>query len=87
MLKNKHKGMGGKLKVLFGSIEYFEKEMMSFAKKESSIHLAREQVLKIYSEMKDELMNDFICDERIKKECLHNLNLASQRFLHKYLAV
>ncbi|MDR6121872.1 endoglucanase Acf2 [Bacillus sp. SLBN-46] len=86
-MKTKHKGMGGKLKVLFGSIEYFEKEIMSFAKKKSSINLAREQVMEIYSEMKDELMNDFICDEHIKKECLHNLNLASQRFLHKYQAV
>ncbi|WP_413307739.1 hypothetical protein AA0X95_08290 [Bacillus sp. 1P10SD] len=87
MLENKHKGMGGKLKMFFGSIEYFEKEITRFAKKERSVHLSREQVMEIYSEMKDELMNDFICDERIKKECIHNLNLASQRFLHKYQAV
>ena len=73
--------------MFFGSIEYFEKEMMNFAKRRSYIYLAREQVMEIYSELKDELMNDFICDERIKKECLHNLNLASQRFLHKYQAV
>lgn len=79
--------MGGKLKVFFGSIEYFEKEIMSFAKRRSYIHLAREEVMEIYSELKDELMNDFICEDHIKKECINNLNLASQRFLHKYQAV
>ena len=73
--------------MFFGSIEYFEREMMSFAKRRSNNRLASEQAMEIYSELKDELMNDFICDERIKKECLHNLNLASQRFLHKYQAV
>jgi hypothetical protein len=75
------------VKVFFGSIEYFEREMMSFAKRRSNNRLAREQAMEIYSELKDELMNDFICDEHIKKECLHNLNLASQRFLNKYQAV
>ena len=83
--------MGGKLKVFFGSIEYFEKEIMSFAKKRSYINLAREEVMEIYSELKDELkdelMNEFICEDHIKKECINNLNLASQRFLHKYQAV
>jgi hypothetical protein len=72
------------LKVLFGSIEYFEKEFISFAKRRRYINFEHEQVLEIYSEMKDELINDFICDDNIKKECLKNLSLASQRFLYKY---
>jgi hypothetical protein len=75
------------VKVFFGSIEYFEREMMSFAKRRSNNCLAREQAMEIYSELKNELVNDFICDDQIKKECLNNLNIANQRFLHKYQAV
>lgn len=72
------------MKVLFGSIEYFEKELMSFAKRRSLMSLAHDQVMEIYSDLKDELINDFICDENIKKECLNNLNLASKKILYKY---
>lgn len=75
------------MKVLFGSIEYFEKEIMRFAKRRSYVHLAHEQLMEIYYEMEDELLNDFICDEQIKKECLHNLSLARQRFLFQHQAL
>lgn len=70
--------------MVFGSIEYFEREMMSFAKRKSLITMSASQVMEIHSEIKDELMNDFICDVEIKKECVHNLNLASDRLLNKY---
>ncbi len=70
--------------MVFGSIEYFEREMMSFAKRKSLITLSSNQVMEIHAEIKDELMNDFICDVEIKKECVNNLNLASERLLNKY---
>ncbi len=72
------------MKVVFGSIEYFEREMMSFAKRKSLKTLSPNQVIEIHSEIKDELMNDFICDVDIKKECVNNLSLASERVLYKY---
>jgi hypothetical protein len=75
--------VGGKiLKVLFGSIEYFEKEMLRIAKRRNFMNLAHDQVMEIYSEIKDEFINDFICDEDIRKECLNNLSLAIERFLY-----
>ncbi|MCH6266984.1 hypothetical protein [Neobacillus citreus] len=70
------------MKVFFGSIEYFEQEFMIFAKKRRYIKISREQVMEIYSEIKDDLIFDFVCDDNIKKECLKNLNQASQRFLY-----
>jgi hypothetical protein len=69
------------MKVLFGSIEYFEKEILSYASQKSLMNIAYEQVMEIYSDLKNELINDFICEEKIKKECLNNLNLASKKFL------
>lgn len=73
------------LNVLFGSIEYFEREMKrSFAKRKNFMDLSPNQVMEIQFKIKDELINDFICDVDIKKECLNNLNLASERFLNKY---
>jgi hypothetical protein len=85
-LKIKIKGKVEKhLNGLFGTIEYFEKEMLSFAKRKNYTQMAREHVMEIHSKIEDELVNDFICDDKIKKECLENLNLASQRFFEKYL--
>jgi hypothetical protein len=84
--ENKGKRKGGKtLNGLFGSIEYFEKEMLSFAKRRSYSEMAREHVMEIHSKIEDELVNDFICDDKIKKQCLENLNIASQKFLDKQL--
>jgi len=70
--------------VLFGSIEYFEREIMSFAKRKSLITLSPNQVMEIHSGIKYELMNDFICDVDLKKECINNLNLASEKLIYKY---
>lgn len=67
--------------MLFGSIEYFERDIMSFAKRKSLITLSPNQVMKIHSEIKYELMNDFICDVDLIKECVNNLNLASEKLI------
>ncbi|NRD76917.1 hypothetical protein HPT25_05340 [Bacillus sp. BRMEA1] len=72
------------MKVLFGSVEYFEREMISLAKRKKVENLASNQVKDIHSEIKYDLIHDFICDVNIKKECLMNLNLASERLLNKY---
>ncbi|HEY2422252.1 MAG TPA: hypothetical protein VGI04_12580 [Neobacillus sp.] len=69
---------------LFGTIEYFEKEMLSLAKRRSFTRMAPEHVMEIHAKIEDEIVNDFICDDKIKKECLENLTLASQRFIGKY---
>lgn len=72
------------MKVYFGSIEYFEQEIQSLAKRKSFMDMSPNQIMEIHSEIKDELINDFICDADVKRECINNLNLAAERFLYKY---
>ena len=87
LIKFKSKTGGEILKVFFGSIEYFEEEMLSFAKRKSFMELSTNQIMEIQSEIKDELINDFVCDVDIKRECINNLNLAAERLLCKYQCV
>lgn len=55
--------------VLFGTVEYFEREIMNDL--QCNISLSD-----ITTKLEDELLYDFICDERIRVECLNNLKTA-----------
>ena len=59
--------------VLFGTVEYFEREIMKGLKCNISL-------LDITTKLEDELLYDFICDERIRVECLNNLQTAINMF-------
>jgi hypothetical protein len=64
------------LTVLFGTVEYFEREFLTFASKENLSLLTNDQILMIYSKFKNEISNNFVCDERIRMECFQNLERA-----------
>ncbi|WHY78396.1 hypothetical protein QNH20_04400 [Neobacillus sp. WH10] len=65
--------------VLFGSVEYFEKEILNAAAQGHINDLTHDHISMIYSMLKNELLNDFVCEERIRVECLKNLTQASCR--------
>ncbi|MGE7766971.1 hypothetical protein [Peribacillus sp. NPDC096540] len=69
-----------KMTVLFGTVEYFEQEMLRHLEicqmgkwtKEDEISL-------IYSRLENEILFDFVCDEKVRIECLKNLAYADKR--------
>lgn len=61
--------------VLFGSIEFFEREIIN-SLNEDSISI-------ITSKLEYELLHDFICHERIRLECLNNLKRANKRIIER----
>lgn len=65
--------------VLFGSVEYFERELLHEAEQNYVNKQADEQISITYSRLKSELLNDFVCEERIRVECLENLKHAFGR--------
>ncbi|MFJ7727893.1 hypothetical protein ACIQXV_17240 [Neobacillus sp. NPDC097160] len=62
--------------VLFGSVEYYERELLHEAKQNHVNKQADDQISMTYSRLKSELLNDFVCEERIRVECLENLKQA-----------
>ncbi|WP_312470305.1 hypothetical protein [Neobacillus sp.] len=65
--------------VLFGSVEYFEKEILRVAAQNPLNRLTHDHISMICSRLKSELLNDFVCEERIRVECLENLTQASYK--------
>ncbi|WP_019153796.1 hypothetical protein [Robertmurraya massiliosenegalensis] len=66
--------------VLFGSIEYFEKEIVQHMSNDPYRHLsASKQLEASYEWIKDELANVFICSETTKKDLLENLSKAYEK--------
>jgi hypothetical protein len=66
--------------VLFGSVEYFEQEILSYLEK-SGEHVREAAISKIYSNLENELLHDFVCDEKIRQECLQNLSNACEKLV------
>jgi hypothetical protein len=71
------------LTVLFGTVEYFEKEIQNFLNNKKIGDLSEESILEIYSLLEDELQDKFVCTENIRKECMQNLSLANMNLLKK----
>ncbi|GLB60235.1 hypothetical protein [Cytobacillus sp. NCCP-133] len=63
--------------VLFGSVEYFEREIEEYLTDHKMEDASEEQLSIITSKLKTELLYDFVCDERIRKQCLNNLIFAT----------
>jgi len=62
------------LTVLFGSVEYFEKEIVNHMTNEQLQNLSISKSLEIaYSSIKNHLANVFICSEIIRRVLLENL--------------
>ncbi|PLT35790.1 hypothetical protein [Bacillus sp. V5-8f] len=61
---------------MFGTVEYFVSEMRHLA--ENTDAKKDEFLSDIYSKFQKELKHDFVCDEKIRVECLQNLSVAYQ---------
>lgn len=62
--------------VLFGTVEYFEREMINYLYECRIKGINDVSLSVITSTLKHEILFDFICDERIRLECLNNLEIA-----------
>ncbi|WP_257958743.1 hypothetical protein [Bacillus sp. V3-13] len=72
-----------KLTVLFGTVEYFERELLEYTAVKSLQEMGKDYISAAYSRLEDELLNDFICDDKVKAECLRNLSVAKDRLEDK----
>lgn len=65
--------------ILFGTVEYFEREILS-TPDDLSKSLSKDEYLKsIYAKLENEVLFNFVCDEKIRIECLQNLQIAYER--------
>lgn len=62
--------------VLFGSVEYYERELLHEADQNHVNRHADDAISMTYFRLKNELLYDFVCEERIREECLENLTQA-----------
>jgi hypothetical protein len=66
--------------VLFGTREYFEIELLRTPKGRMSIS-KKITMEETYRELQAELLNDFLCDDKLRVECLRNLFQAYSNLL------
>lgn len=64
---------------LFGTAEYFEQKIENKLSKKQLNSNGNELILTIVAQLEYEIRYDFICHERIKKECLENLYKVSRK--------
>jgi hypothetical protein len=66
--------------VLFGTVEYFEQEMLRHLEISRMGKWTKEdEISLIYSRLENEILYDFVCDEKVRIECLKNLAYADKR--------
>ncbi|MBG9445282.1 hypothetical protein [Cytobacillus firmus] len=66
------------MRPLFGTVEYFEHKIDTYLTNKKNKN--REKHIKeIVSKLEQEIRHEFICHERIKKECLQNLFKVSKK--------
>ncbi|MED4454600.1 hypothetical protein [Metabacillus fastidiosus] len=61
---------------LFGTVEYFEREIYNYLNENQLKKISEDSLYVITSQLKKEILYDFVCDERIRLECLENLKYA-----------
>lgn len=69
----------------FGSVEYFEKEIEENLISEKPNRISEEQFSIIAARLKKELVDNFVCEENIRKECLDNLFFAIKKMKGQHL--
>ncbi|WP_088104780.1 hypothetical protein [Halalkalibacter urbisdiaboli] len=66
--------------VLFGTVEYFEKEIVNHMSNEQLQDLSINKSLEIaYSSTKNDILNVFICSDIIRKDLFKNLEKAYEK--------
>lgn len=73
--------------MLFGTVEYFEREIYNYLNENQLKEISGDSLHVIFSKLKRELLYDFVCDERIRLECLENLKYAISMITHGKEAV
>ena len=71
--------------VLFGTVENFEREIEFHLAEVEKRERLQEEINQIQVMLEEELLNDFICDEKLRMECLQNLSNACNRLTEDYL--
>ncbi|WP_226085691.1 MULTISPECIES: hypothetical protein [Mesobacillus] len=71
--------------VLFGTVEYFEQEIEFHLTEIEKREKFREEIQQIQRKLEEELRNDFICDEKLRMECLQNLSNACNKLTEDYV--
>lgn len=66
------------MRPLFGTVEYFEQKIDTYLTNKK-LKNKEKHIIEIVSKLEKEIRHDFICHERIKKECLDNLFKVSKR--------
>lgn len=66
------------MRPLFGTVEYFEQKIETYLTNKK-LKNKEKHIKEIVSKLEKEIRHDFICHERIKKECLNNLFKVSKR--------
>lgn len=66
------------MRPLFGTAEYFEQKIDTYLTNKKFKNKEK-HIKEIVSKLEREIRHDFICHERIKKECLDNLFKVSKR--------
>ncbi|CAH0344818.1 hypothetical protein [Bacillus sp. CECT 9360] len=68
--------------MLYGSVEYFESEILSYLEKNQIRALTREDYISIInSGLEYEILYDFVGDEKHRVECLQNLSNACEKLV------
>ncbi|MBB6444055.1 hypothetical protein [Bacillus benzoevorans] len=75
------------MNIIFGTIEFFEKEILSYLNENRTKERMEEPLTIITSQLEHELLYDFICDETIRMQCRRNLEDAIQNVSQKMEAV
>jgi len=73
------------LTVLFGTVEYFEREIEFHLTDVEKRERFRDEIEQIQMKLEEELRNDFICDEKLRGECLENLSNACNKLTEDYV--
>ncbi|KAF0819766.1 MULTISPECIES: hypothetical protein [unclassified Cytobacillus] len=70
--------------VLFGTIEYYERELISYF---TNNHISKKDdaTMKIFIMLETEIFNVFLFDESIRIRCMHNLLKAFCRVSETYM--
>ncbi|MBG9452150.1 hypothetical protein ABE67_23015 [Cytobacillus firmus] len=66
------------MRPLFGTVEYFEQKIDAYLTNKK-LKNKEKHIKEIVSKLEKEIRHDFICHERIRKECLNNLFKVSKR--------
>ncbi|MFJ8243864.1 hypothetical protein ACIQ4Z_05655 [Peribacillus asahii] len=66
--------------VLFGTIEYFEQEVLRHLEINQMGGWSKEdEISLIYSRLENEILYNFVCHEKVRMECLKNLTFVCNR--------